>query len=91
MKYIIILFLLFKIAVSNPSNNYNGMIIRNTGLRFLLSCNYKKYKNSLVHFTSILNNKLHNIYDNSQIKCAEYYTLSEDDREFIETILGLIV
>ena len=49
MKYILLLFfLLFKISVSNPSNNCNGMTIRNVGLRILIACNYKKYKNTFL-------------------------------------------
>ena len=97
MKYILFLFFLFEIIKSSPSApahvplSLNPMMIRNTGLRFLISCNYKKCKNTIIHFKNIFQNQIYQIYENSRFKYAEYYSLSDDDRTVIETIVGLIV
>lgn len=96
MKYILFLFFLLEIikstAGSTPASlSLNPMMIRNTGLRFLISCNYKKCKNTIIHFKNIFQNQIYQIYENSRFKYAEYYSLSDDDRTVIETIVGLIV
>lgn len=96
MKYILFLFFLFEIikssAASTPASlSLNPMMIRNTGLRFLISCNYKKCKNTIIHFKNIFQNQIYQIYENSRFKYAEYYSLSDDDRTVIETIVGLII
>ena len=88
MKYILLLFfVLFPISISHSQNN---MMIRNTSLRFLIAVNYKKYKNSLINTKNIFLSKFYQTYDNSKSLYVEYYTLNEDDRLVIETILGLI-
>ena len=96
MKYILFLFFLLEIikssAASTPASlSLNPMMIRNTGLRFLISCNYKKCKNTIIHFKNIFQNQIYQIYENSRFKYAEYYSLSDDDRTVIETIVGLII
>ena len=67
------------------------MMIRNTGLRFLISCNYKKCKNTFIHVKNIFQTQINQLYENSKFKYAEYYSLSDDERTIIETIMGLIV
>ena len=99
MKYILFLFFLMEIiksslpvAASSPASlSLNPMMIRNTGLRFLISCNYKKGKNTIIHLKNIFQNQIYELYENSRFKCAEYYSLSDDDRIVIETIVGLII
>ena len=98
MKYILFLFFLMEIIkssyASSPASlslSLNPMMIRNTGLRFLISCNYKKGKNTIIHFKNIFQNQIYQLYENSRFKCAEYYSLSDDDRTVIETIVGLII
>jgi hypothetical protein len=97
MKYI--LFLLFLIELIKSSVNasspaplsLNPMMIRNTGLRFLISCNYKKCKNTIIHVMNIFEKQINQMYENSQFKYAEYYSMSDDDRTVIETIFGLFI
>lgn len=97
MKYILFLFFLFEIIKSSASTpahvplSLNPMMIRNTGLRFLISCNYKKCKNTIIHIKNIFQTQIYIMYENSRFKYAEYYSLSDDDRTVIETIMGLIV
>jgi hypothetical protein len=97
MKYI--LFLLFLIELIKSSVNasshaplsLNPMMIRNTGLRFLISCNYKKCKSTIIHVMNIFETQINQMYENSQFKYAEYYSMSDDDRTMIETIFGLFI
>jgi hypothetical protein len=93
MKYILLLFFLVEIIKSSTPASLclNPMMIRNNGLRFLISCNYKKGKNTILYFKNIFQNQINQIYENSKFKYAEYYSLSEEDRTTIETIVGLIL
>ena len=97
MKYILFLFFLMEIikscasAPAHASLSLNPMMIRNTGLRFLISCNYKKCKNSIIFIKNVFQTQIYQLYENSRFKYAEYYSLSDDERTVIETIMGLIV
>jgi hypothetical protein len=92
MKYILFLFFLIQIIKSSPSTlSLNPMMIRNTGLRFLILCNFKKCKNSFYHIKDIFQDKIYLIYETSKFKYTEYFSLSEEDRIVIETIIGLII
>jgi hypothetical protein len=91
MKYILFLFFLIEILKSN-SSPLNSMMIRNIGLRFLISCNYKKCKNTIFQVKNIFQNQLfYKIYEDMRFKYIEYYSLSDDDRIIIETILGILI
>lgn len=101
MKYILFLLFLIELIKSSASTSIpahvhaplslNPMMIRNTGLRFLISCNYKKCKNTIIHVMNIFQTQINQMYENSQFKYAEYYSMSDDDRTMIETIVGLII
>jgi hypothetical protein len=93
MKYIPFIFFLIHLIkpITNTTLSLNPMMIRNTGLRFLILCNFKKCKNSLHHFKHIFQDKIYFIYETSKFKYSEYYSLSENDRIVIETIIGFII
>ena len=93
MKYIIFLFFIFYIAniESIFIHSQNCMAIRNTGLRLLISSNYKYYKTKIIHCNNLLKNKLDSIQEIIQIKCSEYYHLTEEERIIIETIFDIIL
>jgi hypothetical protein len=71
------------------------IIIRNMGLRFLLSCNYKKYKITFECLNNQFTQQFLQFQDNINLKIMEinnnYYSLSEDDRFLIENIMDLIL
>jgi len=85
-------YLLLIIFVSFISNTFSehGMRIRNLSLRFLISCKYKFYKTKVLEIQNKLLNGIFISYDKSINVYNNYYQLSDDDRLFIETLLGII-
>ena len=84
------LLLLFFISILLKSKSEHGMIIRNISLRFLIACKYKMYKTKLFEMKNNILQSIYQTHDKSLLIYNDYYQLSEDDRLFIETILGLI-
>ena len=70
-------------------------IIRNMGLRFLLTCNYKKHKQAVQTLKNISEEKIIRLYEKSILKYSElmndYYSLNEDERLIIETMIEMIL
>jgi hypothetical protein len=87
MKYLLLLFF-----ISTISNTFaeHGMRIRNMSLRFLISCKYKVYKTKVLEMKNNIVQNIFHAYDKSLLIYNDYYKLSDDDRLFIETIIGLI-
>ena len=69
------------------------LMLRNSALRVLISREFQKYKNRL-YITNRVTKKNASTYYNSLISkyyCIsyDYYSLSEDDKTIIETIISL--
>lgn len=88
MKFVVLL-LFFISAISNTFAE-PGMRIRNMSLRFLISCKYKFYKTKVLEIKNNILQTIHQTYDKSLFIYNDYYQLSDDDRLFLETIVGLI-
>jgi regulator of replication initiation timing len=87
MRYLL---LIFFISLFSNTFSEHGMRIRNLSLRFLISCKYKFYKTKVLELQQNLLNNINLTYDKSIHICNEYYQLSEEDRLFLETLLGII-
>ena len=97
MKYIILLcMILFNSTNSRQMNCYSYYcnMTRNMFLRILIASNYKSHKNIATHIFSQYKQNISQLDENSKIKYFElsykYYSLSNNDRLLIETIIDTL-
>jgi len=92
---ILFTFALFNIINAVDNFSYQRNMMRNMSLRFLISCNYKKYKLLLENWNYQFTQQCLQFQDNINLKIMEinnnYYRLSDDDRFLIENIINLIL
>jgi hypothetical protein len=74
----------------SKSYSEHRMRIRNLSLRFLISCKYKLYKTKVLELKNNLLQTIQQTYDKSIFIYNDYNQLNDDNKLFIETILGLI-
>ena len=87
MKYLFWIIFIYMILKTHAEH---GMRIRNLSLRFLISCKYKLYKTKVLELKTNLLQNIQHTYNKSIFIYNNYYQLNDDDKLFIETILGLI-
>ena len=84
-----LLLYIFTTFLIKPSLEHGMMRLRNTSLRLLISCKYKIYKTKVWEIKNNLFQSLYHVYDKSLFVYNDYYQLSEEDRLFLETMVGL--
>ena len=95
MKSILLLLVFVFTTLNAEYYSYRRNIIRNMGLRVLIACNYKKHKHAieLLHQQHQKNKLL--LQEQSKSKYMEltneYYSLSEEDRMIIKTVIDMIL
>lgn len=91
----LLVFILFNNINAIEYFSYQRNMMRNMSLRFLISCNYKKYKLLFENLNFQFTQKYLQFQDNINLKLIEfnsnYYSLSDDDRFLIENIVNLIL
>ena len=92
-KILIILALLNTISAVEYFS-YQRNMIRNMSLRFLIACKYKKYKLAFNTLNDKLQEKINKMNENIKMKYMEmscnYYSLTNEERFLMESILNLI-
>jgi len=98
MKYIILLWM-FLFYSSTNSRQLNGFsyyhnMMRNMFLRLLIASNYKSHKNIMGMILNQYKQKIAILEENTKSKYFElsnkYYSLSNNDRILIETIIDTL-
>jgi hypothetical protein len=91
---ILLLFVLLNTISAVEYFSYQRNMIRNMSLRFLISCKYKKYKLAFNTFNNKLQEKINKMNENIKMKYMEmscnYYSLTNEERYLMESILNLI-
>ena len=94
LYYHLFLFSLLK-SFNASEISYHRNMFRNTKLRFLIACNYRKYKNTVEYLNRVCLEKIFHFQENTKIKYMElsnkYYSLSEEDRYLLENMFDLIL
>jgi len=95
MKSIFLLLLFIFTTLNSEYYTYHGNMIRNMGLRVLIACNYKKHKYAIQRLRNEYQKNKLLLQQNAKSKYMEYsngyYSLSEEDRMIIETIVELVL
>jgi hypothetical protein len=95
MKSIFLLLLFVVTSLNSEYYPYRRTMIRNMGLRFLIACNYKKQKYAMERLRNEYQKNKLLLQQNAQSKYMEYsngyYSLSEEDRTILETIIDMIL
>jgi hypothetical protein len=94
MNYILLFIAVNLIGLVNSvNNNKYPLMARNTALRFLLSNEYKKsvfvLKNVKIFSKYIYNKIQQKTLSKYYEICGFYYSMTEDDKTMIETIVSL--
>ena len=95
MKYTLLLFIFVFTTLNAEYYSYRRTMIRNMGLRILIACNYKRHK----HAIELLNQQYqkNKLLLQQQAKAKymeltnEYYSLSEEDRMILETVIDMML
>lgn len=94
MYQVLLIFALLNSINAVDFFSYERNMIRNIGLRFIISCKYKQYKLAIQTMNNKLQEKIDKISNNIKTKynnwSYDYYSLSEDERFLIESVINLI-
>ena len=95
MKSIFLLLVFIFTSLNGEYYSYRRTMLRNMGLRILIACNYKKHKYAIDRFKNEYQKNQLVLQQHAKAKYMEYsnsyYSLSEEDRMILETIVDMLL
>jgi hypothetical protein len=95
MKSIFLLLVFIFTSLNGEYYSYRHTMLRNMGLRILIACNYKKHKYVMERLRNEYQKNQLVLQQHAKAKYMEYsnsyYSLSEEDRMILETIVEMIL
>jgi len=95
MKSIFLLLVFIFTSLNGEYYSYRRTMLRNMGLRILIACNYKKHKYVMERLRNEYQKNQLVLQQHAKAKYMEYsnsyYSLSEEDRMILETIVDMLL